>query len=266
VNKDAVKRLSELMSTLSSLYHDVDGNMAEVNRLFAQEEERGTGGGKQSNVLKELSREASKYSGCHKVAGETNEALGESLRRHVGNLQILMKPLDEVVREHIPGGRPALTADNEEVVGRMKKLVGKVKEMKDQRVNLEAQLRDSLLADDITKRLVVVAGGEEELENVFAEEMKKHEGLTTLLDKNLAAQENIIRALTEANAAYADERRAQEESSKRRAEVIEDLIASYEAYDDLLGKLNKGVDFYTKLDVNVGKLLNRLKATLKVNS
>ncbi|KFM68934.1 Tyrosine-protein phosphatase non-receptor type 23, partial [Stegodyphus mimosarum] len=79
--------------------------------------------------------------------------------------------------------------------------------MRKQRQYLEQQLRDSLLKDDITKRLVTLSK-KEDLQNTFAEELKKHSEILTYLDQNLAAQDNILCALTEANAHYAETRKA----------------------------------------------------------
>jgi hypothetical protein len=56
---------------------------------------------KQSNVIMELSREFQKYKSAHSVAADTNQTLHDALRKHVGNLQILMKPFDDVVK-YIP--------------------------------------------------------------------------------------------------------------------------------------------------------------------
>lgn len=54
-----------------------------------------------SNVWLELNREVQKYRSAHSVASETNQTLHEALSKHVGNLQILMKPFNEVI-QHIP--------------------------------------------------------------------------------------------------------------------------------------------------------------------
>jgi tyrosine-protein phosphatase non-receptor type 23 len=149
-----------------------------------------------------------------------------------------------------------------EAINQMKRLIGKVDEMRKQRIVLEQQLRDSIHSDDITKQLVIKK--DQDLETVFIEELQKHDKITQILDQNLLAQENIIRALTEANANYAETRKRTVLIMKRRDRVIENLLSSYEAYDELLEKVNKGIEFYTKLDANVQKLLQRTRAVYKV--
>lgn len=85
-----------------------------------------------------------------------------------------------------------------------------------------------------------------------------------LIDQNLAAQDNILAALTDVYAQTANVRKNVEEMLKRREITISSLIASYDAYEDLLAKSSKGLEFYRKLEINVSKLLQRVKSTCKV--
>ena len=59
----------------------------------------------------------------------------------------------------------------------MRRLAGKVDEMRNQRSQLERQLRDSIHSDDITKQLVVKQ--DQDLDVVFQEELKKHEKIVS---------------------------------------------------------------------------------------
>lgn len=85
-----------------------------------------------------------------------------------------------------------------------------------------------------------------------------------LIEQNLAAQDNILAALTDIYAQTANVRKNVEEVVKRREITISSLIASYDAYEDLLTKSSKGLEFYRKLEINVAKLLQRVKSTCKV--
>jgi tyrosine-protein phosphatase non-receptor type 23 len=86
----------------------------------------------------------------------------------------------------------------------------------------------------------------------------------SLIEQNLAAQDNILKALTETYASYADMRKAAAEILRKREATISALISSYDAYEDLLAKSSKGLEFYRKLETNVNKLLQRVKGTCKV--
>jgi len=85
-----------------------------------------------------------------------------------------------------------------------------------------------------------------------------------LIEQNLVAQDNILAALTDVYAQTANMRKNVEEILKRREITISSLIASYDAYEDLLTKSSKGLEFYRKLEINVSKLLQRVKSTCKV--
>lgn len=85
-----------------------------------------------------------------------------------------------------------------------------------------------------------------------------------LIEQNLAAQDNILKALTEAYARYAGTRKATNEILRKREATVSALISSYDAYEDLLAKSSKGLEFYRKLETNVNKLLQRVKGTCKV--
>ncbi|CAL8111900.1 unnamed protein product [Orchesella dallaii] len=268
VNQDAVKRLSDLMSKLSSLFHDVEANLEEIQDHLGDQEKREkeyqeiVGKRPPNNIINEITREFQKCQSAQAVAAESNKTLHEAMVVHVANLTILMKPLDEVMK-HIPKFEEL--ERNEDALERMKKLAGKVGEMRKQREMLESQLRDSILSDDITKSLVGKVAGDD-LDPVFKEELQKHDKVTLVLDQNLLAQENIIRALTEANAEFAETRKATVELKKKKDKVIQSFLNSYEAYDELISKCNKGIDFYTKLNANVEKLVQRVRSVCKVQN
>lgn len=46
--------------------------------------------------------------------------------------------------------------------------------------------------------------------------------------------------------------------------MVKTLINSYDAYEDLMEKAKKGLDFYKKLQNNVSRLLSRIKSVTKV--
>jgi hypothetical protein len=64
---------------------------------------------------------------------------------------------------------------------------------------------------------------------------------------------------------YADTRRVISDLLSARRELISSLVTSFYAFDDLLVKAAKGLEFYAKLDSNVSKLLNRVKVKQNEN-
>ena len=70
--------------------------------------------------------------------------------------------------------------------------------MRTQRSMLWEQFRQEVMADDITKKLVLHK--DKEMPEIFEIELKKHEQNRKIIEQNLAAQGNILQALTEVNA------------------------------------------------------------------
>lgn len=129
----------------------------------------------------------------------------------------------------------------------LKRILVKVQEMRDQRVSLEQQLREMIQKDDITTSLVTADRSEMKVgargwggplrvppvtagaagggggclqppptpsappfsrQKLFEEQLKKYDQIKVYLEQNLAAQENILKALTDANVKYAAVRKA----------------------------------------------------------
>lgn len=86
-----------------------------------------------------------------------------------------------------------------------------------------------------------------------------------MIEQNLTAQANILKAVVDAYAKFNPTRRYVQEVLSKRASVIAALVNSYDTYDDLLAKAGKGQEFYDKLEANVTKLLQRIKSTCKVH-
>ena len=74
-----------------------------------------------------------------------------------------------------------------------------MEEMRTQRAKLEEDLRRDLLEDDITGSLAVKGAGAD-IQQVFEEQLKKHDKTVATIRQNLLAQFNILSAFTESNA------------------------------------------------------------------
>ncbi|XP_009321427.1 PREDICTED: tyrosine-protein phosphatase non-receptor type 23, partial [Pygoscelis adeliae] len=72
--------------------------------------------------------------------------------------------------------------------------------------NLRLQLREMIQKDDITTSLVTT--DRSEMKKLFEEQLKKYDQIKVYLEQNLAAQENVLKALTDANVKYAAVRKA----------------------------------------------------------
>ena len=142
-------------------------------------------------------------------------------------------------------------------------LLGKVNQMKTQRSSFMEVLRDRILNDDITKKLVLHKN--KEMPEIFKSELTKHEDTVKIIEQNLKAQENIVRAMTEINAKYAPTRKKVADLIEARNEKIRSLIDSFKAYENLLGKAKKAVEFYEKLNSNLQDLMKKVEKTMSEN-
>lgn len=275
-----IQELVDIMGKLSDTSQDVEKVLKEIKKLLLDEElkekqyQDTVGKRPPSIVATDLTREAKKYEEAHSKASESNHALHKAITMHVKNLNILGQPLADLV-SHIPSPSAYLSEQNTEKshsaielermhTKELKRILNKVDEMRRQRNDLHAKLRDSIAQDDLTRLLVTATSDSGPLDRLFADQLSKHQALVNLIEQNLAAQDNILAALTDAYAQTANVRKGVEEILKRRELTISSLVASYDAYEDLLAKSSKGLEFYRKLEINISKLLQRVKSTCKV--
>lgn len=270
---NAIPDLVALMSQLAENCGDVELLLREIKQIFAEEEIHEKAyqkamGQRPTVHLSELNREYQKYQEAHNKAGESNETLRKAMGLHVANLRTLSKPMAEIQALVPSGGRVggggAGESNENPHFAELRKLLNKVTEMRGQRTQLVEGLREAIAADDITSK--IVAWGDREMGELFRQEMSKHEKAATLIDMNLVAQGNILKALTDCYAKCASAIKQMSDTKHKRDQFYSALVASYDVYEDLLGKSAKGLEFYRKLHSNVAKLLTRVKAARDVQS
>ncbi|KAM5292685.1 tyrosine-protein phosphatase non-receptor type 23 [Ctenodactylus gundi] len=265
VRPDTVRNLVQSMQVLSGVFTDVEASLKDIRQLLEEDEVQeqklqevvGQVGASaaMTKELAEVRREWAKYMEVHEKASFTNSELHRAMNLHVGNLRLLSGPLDQV-RAALP--TPTLTPEDKAVLQNLKRILAKVQEMRDQRVSLEQQLRELIQKDDITASLVTT--DHSEMKKLFEEQLKKYDQLRVYLEQNLAAQDNVLRALTEANVQYAAVRRVLSELDQKWNSTLQTLVASYEAYEDLMKKSQEGKDFYADLESKVAALLERAQS------
>ncbi|KAK6165357.1 hypothetical protein SNE40_022299 [Patella caerulea] len=267
VRTHAIQDLIDQMSAVSSVSTDVDLNIKEILELLEEEmkkeeEFQKLMGNRTNNIiLSEIRKETEICQEKHKQGTLSNENLHAAMNMHITNLRLLAGP-PETILTSLPPSQPEKSPGDEAVVDELRKLLNKVEEMKNQRTMLHDQLRDQIQSDDITNVLVIQDGGNKE--TIFNEQLKKHDKLKTLLEQNMMAQNNILQALTECNAKYATIRQNTAESVVRRESRVKELINSYNVYEDLMAKSQKGLEFYKKLEETVCRLLQRCRGVCKV--
>ncbi|XP_038664782.1 tyrosine-protein phosphatase non-receptor type 23 isoform X1 [Scyliorhinus canicula] len=264
VRPDTVKNLVQSMQVLSGVYTDVEASLREFKDLIDQDElteqkfQEAIGKRTAPSGMTELSKEWSKYMEVHEKASFTNTELHKAMNLHISNLRLLSGPLEDL-RAALP--TPTVSDEEKGILQNMKRILLKVEEMRDQRSSLIQQLRDTIQKDDITTTLVTT--DHSEMKKLFEEQLKKYDQLKVYIDQNLAAQENILKALTDANVKYAAVRKTLTEAEHKWNMTIQMLVASYEAYEDLMKKSQEGKEFYADLENKVTRLLDKMKDICK---
>ncbi|XP_058037791.1 tyrosine-protein phosphatase non-receptor type 23 isoform X1 [Ahaetulla prasina] len=273
VRPETVKNLVQSMQVLSGVFTDVEASLKDIKDLLEEDEVeeqklRETLGKApppspdplvpSASGVAEVAKEWAKYLEVHQKASFTNTELHKAMNLHITNLRLLSGPL-EGVKAALPA--PSLSEDDQQAIQNVKRLLAKVQEMRDQRVSLEHQLREMIQKDDLTTSLVTT--DQSEMKKLFAEQLKKYDQIKVYLEQNLAAQENILKALTEANVKYAAVRKILAEVEHKWNTTLQTLVASYEAYEDLMKKSQEGKEFYADLEGKVAKLLEKAQTACK---
>lgn len=248
--KNAIPDLEASMAQLTDICTDVNANLQEIGTILSKEDKEEKEFQQLSGVqrtpnahITELAREYQKYNEAHQKARESNETLCKAIEMHINNLKILSKPLKDI-QVSVP--KLSSELNTVDVFQDVKLIVNKVNEMKAQRLQFYADLRIAVNEDDITSK-IINHGSEESYQALFNREIAKHERLTQLIDQNLMAQDNILKALTEAYAKAAPILRTLTDVKHKREAFFTSLAASYDVYEDLLSKSGKGLEFYMKL-------------------
>ncbi|EJW85105.1 hypothetical protein WUBG_03985 [Wuchereria bancrofti] len=192
-----------------------------------------------SAIMKELNR----VNDHHMKARTNNAELQRALAAHSESLKILAMPLNEL-RKRLTDNTEIKPADSTEGL-LLKKMLDKANEMSTQRRNLLSKLNEDLLNDDITAKCL--AEKNEDNWGLYENELKKHEETATLIRMNLAAQNNILAALTDANASFGDYRKKIMNENKNRMDQVLALTAAYDVYIDVSQKTEEGLKFYSTL-------------------
>ncbi|KAL7034369.1 hypothetical protein ACKWTF_007933 [Chironomus riparius] len=260
---NAISDLIESMSNLGNICAEVEMSLNEIKQILDEEGKQEQNFQKQigkrpSVHMSELTREFTKYLDAHSKAGESNDTLRKAMELHVSNLKILAQPLSSLKSQV-----PQSDVIDEEVRKELEVLLNKVEEMKVQRDEIYNELRDQILnKDDITSQLI--AHGDKDVEELFKKELKKYSQSVNIIEQNLIAQGNILKALTDTYAKHAMSLKAFNDAKSKREQYYSSLINSFDVYEDLLSKSSKGLDFYKKLYGNIQKLMSRVKAARDV--
>ena len=243
------------LDKLDELCKEVDAKFKELERTIEEEEEHERSAAKPKASISGLRAEFDRNYEVHKSAMTSNAGMRDVIRTHEKDIDLLMKSSVQDLERLFSMNAEDLPMDQTNLA-ELEKLFDKIDEMKKQRAFLENKLKQSIKNDDILKS--VVAHSESEIKSVFEKENEKFDVDLKYLEQNMTAQDNILAALTKANANYADTRKAFIKVEKLRNEKIESFYESYENVQSVLVNLDKGIEFYA----NLKQVIQQLKAKI----
>ena len=165
---------------------------------------------------------------------------------------LLQKAIDSLL-----GNLPTLNIPLSEIQAKLPSFqVQELQHLLDQEETPKHQQPEGIEADDITK----LAAHQTDLEVLFYQHLAKHQRLTSLIEENLAGQEEIIAAMKEVNARNSDSRHSTADIQQLRASAVAAFLSCAEAYPDLMDQCLKGLEFYREMDTYVTELLQRLRS------
>lgn len=211
--------------------------------------------------LKEILNKYDILSKSYKDSSESNKQLHEAFTQIIKNIEILSLPISELDSRlpKVDESKLNLT-ESQQTREKLLAMMDKVNEMKTQRDQLFIRFKLALQDDDVTRHIASRENDVQTNESAFfQEQLKKHEQLKQYLEQNLTAQDNILRALAESNAAYTLARRQLQEASTEREQFINSLTVSFKSVNELLDKAERGVEFFDKLNKQLSSLLDEVK-------
>ncbi|XP_039256078.2 uncharacterized protein LOC120332825 [Styela clava] len=266
VDQSPITKLQQAMQDLSEVYSDLDSILDDILALAENEETEdlkfqdvaGKDAFSTSEDVEGIKKELTVYKEIHHKATQMNDDLHTACRIHINNMKLIAGGMDSLKGElNLTNIADLLSEEDKNVVELIRKLCDKVVEMEVQRKNLLQELRQQMESDDVTSTLVTKHGVDQE--DLFKEELKKHDSHIDTINKNLSAQDNILDAVTEANARYTKIRKTVDTEKERVDQKVGNLVLSCEVFDEVLHKCKEGEKFFAEVFTKAKQLHERAK-------
>ncbi|XP_055336137.1 tyrosine-protein phosphatase non-receptor type 23-like [Paramacrobiotus metropolitanus] len=256
---DVSRNISRQAETLNDATEDVRRLNEDIGRLL-EELKKSALDDAQRSQMAQLDSEFSRYSGALAAAVSSSDDLQHYMDSSSAVLHLLSGPV-ETMKNSLPAIDMEKMTNEKDDLKELERLRGKVDEMKRQRQEFLQELRASLQNDDITGKVLAVA--DENLDSFFEKELGKHSSITTLLEQNISAQENIIAATTAVVERLADLRAKLVTTSMRREEELKKYESAYRSYQVFSEKVAEGLEFYRSFKDMLSKLKTKVELLLK---
>ncbi|CAD6196187.1 unnamed protein product [Caenorhabditis auriculariae] len=196
-----------------------------------------------------ISKELDRLNEHYTQARSNNASLHKAIAAHSTDLHLLSLPYYELRQKLISQDAQSLAISD---TAQIRRIITKIEEMQKQRLTLLSRLDEELKADNIAKKLV--SDRDFDPEKTFATELGKHQQTVSYLKANIAAQETIFHAFTEANADFSEDRRKIQKMIDEFHSRVMELVAAFDVYQEVCLKVAEGQKFYNQLIQRCEKL------------
>uniref|UniRef100_A0A1I8JNF5 BRO1 domain-containing protein n=1 Tax=Macrostomum lignano TaxID=282301 RepID=A0A1I8JNF5_9PLAT len=227
----AQKRLTQRMQQLASAAVDVDTLLGELRQLTKDAP------AETAASLRPFLDDLAKFEKVAREAQPSNDSLRASASRHAESLAELRKSPEE-----LKASLPTVTdlqADEQlgQSVSELKRLLGKVSEMRSQRAELLASIR---------RHSLLLRQPNQDPVQMFEATLAKQQDRLTYLNQNLPPRQTS----------------SDRSAPRRREAALQRLVATWNEGPVLLDKVQEGVDFFTGLHRKLKVIEARLKPLL----
>ncbi|KAF3929856.1 Rhophilin-2 [Dactylella cylindrospora] len=202
-------------------------------------------------------------------ADTSDRRIMEKIRVFEGALR-LMQGSDAGLKEFVPNSnRPKMNIQLDRKASKLRQLLDETARLESSRKRLMEQIREKAKADDITPALLAEVSRLEQdqplkpieaadFETLFARRLQVYDENQVLYNKEQASQDSLIEKIKEANADFLACRKV-DDSLKEREQALQTLETAYSKYQEVIGNLESGRQFYN----NFAKVLAGLQQEVK---
>jgi programmed cell death 6-interacting protein len=250
-DKGGITRIDSMMSELPSLLQRNREILNETRRCLEEEERSDNELRAQMRekwtrtpsrqLTESLHSEIKQYEQIIENAVKANNVIESKYKQHSDSIKLLSKPQSDISGS-LPAATPAAALQGTHLVKDLRHLMDQVDGVKSVREVIELELK-SLDSDALTARLInalQTSSGLDEHSIVSSELDSLLAPLRKQVRESIQEQEKLLGFIEKANADFCREK-GQNESGKIRDEMLKNLAAASDGFNELFNHLEEGI-------------------------
>lgn len=256
-DRGGISKIDSMIAELPPLLTRNREILDETKRALEEEERsdndlRSQMGGKwnrtPSKQLNEgLFGEIRQYEQIIQNAINANKIIEDKYRKHRDGVNLLSKSQHEI-NSSLPAASPAAALQGTMIVKDLRRLMEEVEALKNVREVLESEMK-TMDSDAIQAKLISSLQSSQGLDEhtIIQQELDSIvEPMRKQVRENIQQQEKLLGYIEKANSDFNREK-GQNESGKLRDEMLKNLAAASDGYNELFNHLQEGIKFYNEL-------------------